>query len=358
MTGIATGMTSRVGNAWRHYVGDGIEPADPTPSTVVHDEPHAVLRRYTPHDLDGDPVLLVPPLAVHASCFDLRPGQSLVAHLADGAAGDRPVYLVDFGEVGFADRHLGFEDWIDRILPETIDRVSDRHGRRPVDVVTWSLGGTVTLLTAAANPDLPLRSIAAVGTPIDYAAVPYLAPLRAVGTLTGGRVLDATFRAAGGLPSWAVRGSFRFTALRREITKPWFVLRHLHDAETMGRLEAVDRFIGQMPGYPGRFYAQLYRNAVQANQLHDGYLQLSAERRVELADVTQDVLIVAGRTDVIGPPASVRRACDVLTGARSVRYALEPGSHLGVLTGPEATTTTWPAVTGFLRDVQRMAAAG
>jgi polyhydroxyalkanoate synthase len=336
------------GNAWSHYVGGGVEPHRPTPSRIVHDEPHARLRRYEALDAGGDPILLVPPLAVHITCFDLREQQSLAAFLV---ASGRPVYVVDFGEITFADRTMGFEDWIDGILPTTLRRVSARHGGRPVDVVTWSLGGTLTLLTAASHDDLPLRSIAAVATPIDYSRIPYLAPLRTLGRVTGGRVLSSAFRAAGGLPAWAVRTSFKATALPREITKPWFVLRNLHDVDTLGRMEAVDRFIGLMPGYPGRLYGHLYHHVVQANELNDGHLVLGPDRVVELADVEQDVLIVAGSTDVIAPVACVRRACDVLTGVRSIRFETAPGSHLGVLTGPQARDSTWEHIADFLAKV-------
>ena len=149
-----------------------------------------------------------------------------------------------------------------------------------------------------------------------------------------------------------MRSSFRVTALQRELTKPWFVLRNLHDPETLGRLEAIDRFIGLMPGYPGRFYGQLYANAVQANQLREGFFDLFAERRLELADVTQDVLVIAGTSDVIAPEPCVHRAVDVLTGARSVRYETAPGSHLGVLSGPQAPATTWRILDDFLDGAQ------
>ena len=114
MSGLATARRS-VGNAWSHYVGGGVEPHVPTPSRKVHDEPHAVLRRYDALDATGDPILLVPPLAVHITCFDLRANQSLAAFLV---ATGRPVYVVDFGDITFADRAMGFEDWIDRILPD------------------------------------------------------------------------------------------------------------------------------------------------------------------------------------------------------------------------------------------------
>ena len=58
-------------------------------------------------------------------------------------------------------------------------------------------------------------------------------------------------------------------------------------------------FIGQMPGYPGRFYAQLYRNAVQANQLRDGYLQLSGERRIDLLQHLGTVGSFAGQAKAV-----------------------------------------------------------
>jgi polyhydroxyalkanoate synthase len=331
-----------------------VEQHQPTPSRVVHDEAHAVLRRYDTIDPAGDPILLVPPLAVDITCFDLRENESLARFLLDSG---RPVYVVDFGEITFADRAMGFEDWIDRILPATLRRVSARHGGRPVDVVTWSLGGTLTLLTAAAHDDLPLRSIAAVGTPIDYSKIPYLAPLRTIGRLTGGRLLTTTFRAAGGLPSWAVRASFKATALQREVTKPLFVLRNLHDPDRLGRMEAIDRFIGAMPGYPGRFYTQLYNKIVQENSLNEGHLDLGHGRVLNLADVHQDVLVVGGTGDVIAPVDCVGRAVDVLTGVRSLRFESAPGSHLGVLAGHEARSTTWRHIADFLDSVRTQEAA-
>lgn len=340
-------LTTAGSNAWSFFLGDGVEPPAPTPSEVVSQRPHATLRRYVPSaaGADGDPILLVPPLAASATCFDLRPGQSVAGFLRELG---RPLFLVDYGDITFADRAMGIEDWIDDIVPTAVREVSAACGGRPVDVVAWSLGGTLSLLTAAEHPELPLRSISAVGTPVDYARVEYLAPIRALGRATGGRLVTTANRVAGGMPSWLVRTSFKATALQREITKPWFVLRNLHDTETLARLEAVDRFIGSMPGYPGRFYDQIYRRLILGNELRRGTMTLSRDRVVRLADVRPDVLLLAGRTDVIAPVACVRRGVDVLTGARSVRFEVCPGSHLGLLTGPEARDTTWVHLADFL----------
>lgn len=342
---VGAGAVRMVDNARSHFLGEGVEPAHASETEVVSDNPHARLLRFAGPRAGGDPILLVPPLAVSIACFDLRADQSLATFLVERTG--RPVYVVDYGPIGFADRRLGFETWIDGILPMTLRQVSFMHGGAPVDIVTWSLGGTLSLLTAAAHPKLPIGAIAAVGTPIDYSKVPHLAPLRQVGRYTGGHLVHALNRALGGQPGWVVRTAFRVTALQRELTRPWFLLRNLHDTEAIARMESIDRFIDGMPGYPGRFYGQLYARAIQANELASGTLTLG-ERVIELAKVRPDVLLIGGRGDVIAPIASVKKAIDVLTGARSVNYAEAPGSHLGVLTGPEAPQSSWLAIEEFL----------
>lgn len=332
-------------NAWAVTLGDGVEPPHATPSVVVHNEKHQVLRRFR-DARRGAPVLLVPPLAAPASCYDLRGGQSLAEFLMDIG---RTPYVVDYGEIGFADRTMGMEHWIDGIIPNAVRRASDAEDGRAVDVVAWSLGGTLALLTAAAHTELPIRSITAVGSPIDYSALPSLAAIRTIGKLTGGHVVSTANRVVGGFPSAVVRMGFKLTALDRELTKPVFIARNLLDTEALGRMSAIDRFMAAMPAYPGRFYGQLHSRLMLRNDLARGRLKLG-DRRIELAQVKVPVLVVAGSTDVITTEASAKGALKVLTGAPEVRYRTARGSHLGILAGPEARASTWSYLREFLAD--------
>jgi Poly(3-hydroxyalkanoate) synthetase len=96
-------------NLFALTLGDGVRPPTPTSHVALFDEPHRQLRRYgadDPRESSAAPVLLVPPLAASATCYDLAPGQSLVAHLLEQG---RTPYVVDYGEIGWADRHLGLE---------------------------------------------------------------------------------------------------------------------------------------------------------------------------------------------------------------------------------------------------------
>jgi polyhydroxyalkanoate synthase len=340
-------LTTAARNAWALTLGDGVDQPRRTPSEVLFDEEHRVLRRFTRPDGDaGEPVLLVPPLAAPATCFDLRPGCSLAEFLIESG---RSPYLVDYGTITFGDRHMGFEDWIDDILPTAIERASRDAGGEPIDLVAWCLGGILSLLTVAAHPDLPVRSVAAIATPIDYGRIPNLAPFQTVARYTGGRVISSLNRFMGGWPEPLVRTSFRLSGLQRELTKPAFIARNLHRTNTLAHLEAVDRYMSRMEAYPGRLYGQMYGRLMLANDLAAGRFELG-ERVIELDEVRVPVLAVAGRADVIAPVTAAQRILDVLPNAADVRFEVAPGGHLGVLTGQSAPQTTWAHVEKFLSE--------
>lgn len=345
MSKVRTTVSTAARNAWALTFGEGIAPAHTTPSVVLHDEPHQVLKRFTgAAPTSGNPVLLVPPLAAPATCFDLRPGQSVAEFLVSTG---RTTYLVDYGEITFADRRMGIENWIDEIIPNAVRRVHEAEDGRPVDIVAWSLGGSLSLLTAAAHTDLPIRSITAVGSPIDYGKLPLFGPWRLLSRITQGEPVTTANRLAGGFPSFLIRAGFKATALDRELTKPVFIARNLHNTEALSKMEAIDRFMASMPAYPGRFYGQIHGRLMLRNDLARGVLKLG-QRRVELSQVKVPVLAVAGTTDAITTVGAAKAITKVLTGSPAVRFETTRGSHLGILTGPEARDTTWVYLDEFL----------
>ena len=92
---------------WDLLVGPGVADLTRTPSSIIHEAPQCTVRRYRSRRrarADRSPVLLVPPLAAPATCFDLRRGCSLAEHLT---ALGYPTYLVDYGAISFSDRALG-----------------------------------------------------------------------------------------------------------------------------------------------------------------------------------------------------------------------------------------------------------
>ena len=339
------GIFDACANAWDMTLGPGVADLTPAASTIIDEGPQRTVHRYRPTNRGRRraPVLLVPPLAAPARCFDLRRGASVAQHLL---ALGYPTYLVDYGPISFSDRQLGLEHWVDDVIPSAVEAVSEDACDLPVQVVGWCLGGIMSLLAVAGN-DLPVRSVSLVASPFDFAKVRTMAPIRRLAELTGGRLVTGLYSALGGAPAPLVSMGFQLTALDKRITKPLTLLRNIGDRDLLAHIEAVDDYMANMLAYPGRTFAQLYHRFFRMNDLAEGRFDLG-DRTIDLANVTAPVLVVAGQNDVLAPADAVVAVEGLLTGASDVRVVRAPGGHLGVLTGRGAKDTSWRHLDDFL----------
>jgi polyhydroxyalkanoate synthase len=349
-------LSAAAANVFDRIVRGGLADLRPLPSAIVDEGPQRTVRRYLRPDADAGPraglppVLLVPPLAAPARCFDLRRGCSVAEQLL--AAG-HPTYLLDYGPIAFGDRELGIEHWIDEVLPAAIEAVVADAGdaATQVQLVGWCLGGIMSLLVAAdGNP--AVRSVAMVASPFDVAQVPLIAPLRPLVNLTGGSVGTVLYRLLGGAPAPLVRRAYQLAGLDKYVLKPFTLATNLDDRDFLAQVEAVDRFMAGMLAYPGRTFGQIYHRMLRRNDLADGSIALGG-RTIELREVRVPVLSIAGEGDGIAPRKAVHRVGELLPNAPEVRLATAPGGHLGVLTGRAARTTTWRLLESFLVDTAR-----
>jgi polyhydroxyalkanoate synthase len=343
-------VISAAGNLAHKVLYGGLADLRPMPRTLIDEGTLREVYHYRPVakvQEQGDPVLLVTPLAAPALCYDLRRGCSLVEHLV-GAG--RPTYLVEYGQVSFKDRNLGMEHWIEEVVPTAIREASAHAGDRPVHVVGWSLGGIFALLAAAADPDLPVASLSVLGSPVDVSQVPLVAPLRPLLNWANGRgPITKGYQALGGAPKPLVKWAFQLSSFQKLVTKPVAKATHYDDTEFLAQMEAVDRFTAGMIAYPGRTFGQLYHRFVKGNALVEGTFDLgevtgdedALGRTVSFADITAPVLVCAGATDGIAPVGAVKAVVPLLSGSAEVRFEIVPGGHLGMLTGRAARTTTW-----------------
>ena len=281
------------------------------PRTLIDDGTLREVYHYRPAahvpTTQGDPVLLVTPLAAPAICYDLRRGCSLVEHLVDAG---RPTYLVEYGAVSFRDRNLGMEHWIEEVVPTAIREVVGarrRSARARGRLVAgrrcsrcWPRPATPTCRSPRSPPS---------GSPFDVREVPLVAPLRPLLNLTDGRgAITRLYQAAGGAPQPLVRWAFQLSSFQKLVTKPLAIARHLDDADYLAQIEAVDRFTANMIAYPGRTFGQLYHRLLKGNALVDGTFEVG-DRTLSVADITAPVLVFAGadRRDRAGRVGEGRR---------------------------------------------------
>jgi len=345
-------VVSAAANIAQLVVSGGLADLRPMARTLIDDGPRREVYHYQPLPgvpEQGDPVLLVTPLAAPSLCFDLRRGCSLVERLVEQG---RPTYLVEYGEVSLKDRSLVLEHWVDGVVPAAIRAVSEHAGNRPVHLVGWSLGGIFALLVAAGRAGLPIASVTALGAPVDVRRVPLLAPSRPLLDLsqgqrgTVGRVLQAVAGAA------AVRWALQLPVVQRLVTDPIAIGLRLDETDFLAQVESVSRFQSSMAAYPGRSFGQLYHRFLKNNAMITGSVDI-AGRRLSLADVGVPVLVVAGAADGIAPVPSVQAVMPLLSGSREARFEIVPGGHLGLLTGRAARTSTWVVLDEWLTEWSR-----
>ncbi len=336
-------------NAYHKLARRPIADLRPWPSEVISEGPQRIVRRYEgPNGAlpsQKTPVLLVPPLAAPATCFDLRRGNSMVEHLTSLGY---PTYLVDYGPIGFDDRTLGLEHWVDDVLPAAAGAVLWDADADYLHVVGWCLGGIMALLSVA-DERIPAASVSLIASPFDFAQVRLMRPVRQIADITSGAMGTALYRALGGAPAALVSAGFRLTSIDRYLTRPLVLASRLDDSDFLAQDEAVERLMRSMLAYPGRTFGQLYHRFFRVNELSGGRLKLSY-REIDVRKVRAPVLAVAGVADVLAPRAAVHHIGGLLPNASDVRLETAPGGHLGVLTGRAAGVTTWGYVDEFMLE--------
>ena len=328
-------------NAYDATRRGGVADLRRMPAALIDHGPQRNLYRYlkveqaTPRE--SAPVLLVPPLAAPAFCFDLRRGCSLAEHLL--LAG-RETFVVDYGEMEFSNRSLGLEHWIEDVLPAAVRAASEDAGGRPLRLIGWSLGGILALLVHAADTSLPIEAVALIGSPFDFTRVPMIAPLRPIAAVTRGRGITELYRVLGGAPAPLVRYGYQLLGIEKYLMKPWTIASNLDDRDLLAQIEAVDAFMSRMHAYPGRTFGQLFHRLFRTNDLADGKLSLTG-RTVDLAEARVPLLSIAGLGDGIAPVPACHHLGELVPNVPSLRLETAPGGHLGVLTGRAARGTTW-----------------
>ncbi len=333
---LASHAVEAAANVYDLTLGSAGTSPSPKPFRVIDQGPQRTLIRYAPRGLrTKGSVLLIPPLAGPVSCFDLRPGLSMVDYLTRL---DYTTYVVDYGAIAYADRDLGLEHWIDEVIP-TATRTAAEDAGEEVHSVGWCLGGIMGILAAAADPELPSSSLTMIASPFDFDHVGLLGPIRKIGEYTDGAILSALFKLLGGVPAPLVSTAFRLTAADRQIKKPIFVARNLANREALVHMRAVDRYMSSMLAYPGRSIGQMY--------LADGRVEIGG-RTIDLRRTKVPVLTIGGKGDVLAPIPAVHHIGSLLDDSPEVRLETAPGGHLGVLTGMGAPDTTWQMMRDFI----------
>lgn len=331
----------RARNGIKLVTGAGRPRSGLTPKDVVWQQDRATVWRYRSDAVRyGPPLLIVFSLVSRSYILDLAPGNSFVERLRDEGF---DVHLLDWGVPEDRDADNGFEDYVERYLPAAIDAVRETTGSDEVSLVGYCFGGVLTLLAAAADPDLPISSLTVIATPVDYTRMGLMADMFRGTELQVDDLLDDD----GNLPADALRTAFRVLKPTAELAQYANLLDNLWNDSHVTAHQLMTGWTADHVPFPGRIARQCVEMLVRGNAFMSGRLRIGG-RAVSLSDIRVPFLNVVASKDHIVPPESARPVMEMVGSAQKDELVLEAG-HIGLAVGRNAQKVTIPRIVEFLR---------
>ncbi len=329
----------RLKNTAKYVLGIGEPQLGQSPRHLVATRDRVKLWRY---DRDGGPgapsVLLVMSLVTRPVVFDLQPGNSLVERFtADGF----DVWMLDWDEPGPADSENTLETYCDDYIPWAVRHVAGASESGTMTLFGYCLGGFLTLVALAANPDLPVENLVVLATPVD--------PERGPAQLRPGRIA-MSFDETGNVPAEALRVAFSsIDPVQQELTSRVNLWQRIDDDQYLTAHRVMTNWGNDHIRFPGATAKQLTEVLGPGrNQVLDGTFRLGG-RRVDFGAITVPFLSVVGEKDTMTPPETSEPLLD-LVGSEDKTELRVPGGHVGLFVGGTAMKYCIPGMTSWIHD--------
>jgi polyhydroxyalkanoate synthase subunit PhaC len=316
-------------NGLRYAAGTSRPKVGQTLKDVVWSHHKAQLWHYRNDAVrHAPPVVIVHSLVSRSYVLDLYPGNSAIAFLI-GSGLD--VYLLDWGVADAAEADNTLATYARGYIPEALEALG-----RDVTLLGYCFGGVLSLLACAWAPDLPVRNLALMATPVDFTGMEAITALVRAGRLEPDELIDET----GNVPPEAVENAFRLLKPTAEYSQYANLWQHLWNDEYMEGYQAMGQWTRDHVPFPGAAFRETVERLVRANGLMDGSL-------ADLSRITVPVLNVLAERDHIVPRAAAEPVVRLIGSADAHELRLAAG-HVGLVAGRSAAKVTLPGIAGWI----------
>lgn len=333
-------MATRARNGLVHLAGTNRAQVGCTPKEVVWERDKAKLYRY--HSTQRryqTPLLLVMSLVSKPYILDLRPGNSFIEALV---ARGFDVYSLDWGIPDAVESENTFETYCDEYLPLASVAVLRESGADQLTVFGYCFGGVLSLLFAAGHPEIPIRSLAVMATPIDFTVMGSSSTLLRDGRLDPTSLLDET----GNVPASTIFESLKALQVTGEISTYAALLNNLDSVEYIAAHEALNGWATDHIPFPGACFLQTAEWFMKENRLADNCV-VTRNNHLDIGAISCPVLNVVGDADHIVPLAANTPIRNLLPAADDMHFK---AGHVGLIIGRTAQRTSIPGMADWLAD--------
>ena len=313
-----------------------------TPSEVVYHENKLDLLHYEP---DREPEHRTPVLFVYALInkpyiLDLQPDLSVIRDFVEHGF---DVYMIDWGEPSRLDRHLTLDDYVNRYIANCVDVVRDRSGEDAINVFGYCMGGTMSAMYAALNPE-KVRNLILMASGLHFDETGGVLELWGDGDYYEPRDVADAF---GNAPSDFLDTGFDLMdPVQNLVTKYVHLAENMDDRDFVENFARMETWLSDGVDVPGEAYVEFLEWIYQENRLYRNELELGG-RHVDVERIDMPVLQVLGEYDHLIPPEASKPFNDVI-GSDDATYIEHPSGHIGLSVSGSSHKELWPEVCDWL----------
>lgn len=309
-----------------------------TPSEVVYTENKLDLLRYEPltDHQHRVPLLVVYALINRPYIFDLQPDRSIVRRMLEAG---HDVYLVDWHEPSQLDRHLGFQDYVDRYIDNCVDAIREEADVDEVNLLGYCMGGTLSAMYAAQHPE-NVRTLALLATGSYFEGTGGVLELWGDEEYYDSRSVSDVF---GNVPGEFLAVGFNLMdPVANNVTKYFDLFDRLENEDFVKNFARMERWISDSVDVAGEVYAEFVEDIYQRNLLYNNELTIDGQA-VDVENITMPMLQIVGEYDNLVPPEASTPFNDVV-GTDDVTTIAYPSGHVGLAMSNGAHRDLWPEV--------------
>lgn len=316
----------------------------PTPKEVIWTKNKTTLYRYISDQpiKHKVPILMVYALINKPYVLDLTKGGSFIEYLVNRGF---DVYLIDWGTPGPEDKNMKLDDYIIDYLPRAVRKVLRTSGSDEVSLFGYCMGGTMTSIFASLYPELPIRNIVFMSTPVDFEDTgPY-------GAMLDERYFDVdkVVDTLDLVPPEMIDFGNKLVQPMSNFYGPYVSLFDRAENEKFIKSwKLLQKWLNDGVPFPGEAYRQWIRDFYQQNKLIKGELVVRG-RKVNLESIKANVLSISGAKDIIAQPHQAKALIDVIS-SEDKKYIELPVGHTSIAFGSKASSMTYPTVADWLEE--------
>jgi len=330
----------RTRNGVKYLAGIGRPQVGQTPKDVIWKRGKVELWRYRSDRRRWQPpVFIIYSLVCRSYVLDLSPDNTFVGRLLDAGL---DVFLIDWGVPDEKDADNSFETYVDYYLPQAVRAILDETGSDGLTLLGYCSGGDLALLLAARHPELPIRNLITVATPVNFSELGMFSRLFSDGRLDADALLDAT----GNVPPENMRNAFRVIKPTGDINSYVMLWQNLLSDEQMAAFQAMGQWTKDHVPFPGATFRQLVQ-MMRDNAIINDTVLLGG-KPVHLKDIRCPFLSVLAERDHISPAPAVAPVVD-LVGSADIEQIRLPAGHVGLLASRTASNWTIPRLVDWIQ---------